>query len=61
MSQELKNVLDCSNEGKTIQELSNILINDDITEEEAIIFINELIDNQVLVSELEPNVSGGDF
>ncbi|ATL43778.1 lantibiotic dehydratase family protein [Elizabethkingia sp. HX WHF] len=61
LSQELKNVLDCSNEGKTIQELSNILINDDITEEEAIIFINELIDNQVLVSELEPNVSGGDF
>ncbi|AQW90783.1 TPA: lantibiotic dehydratase family protein [Elizabethkingia anophelis] len=61
LSQELKNVLDCSNEGKTIQELSNILINDDIPEEEAIIFINELIDNQVLVSELEPNVSGGDF
>ena len=38
LSQELKNVLDCSNEGKTIQELSNILINDDITEEEALIF-----------------------
>jgi len=61
LSKELKNVLDNSNEGKTIQEFSNILINDDITEEEAIIFINELIDNQVLVSELEPNVSGSDF
>lgn len=61
LSQELKNVLDHSNEGKTIQEFSNMLINDHITEEEAIIFINELIDNQVLVSELEPNVSGGDF
>ncbi|CAH0265053.1 lantibiotic dehydratase family protein [Chryseobacterium sp. Bi04] len=61
LSDELQDVLDCAKKGKTIQQLSDILINEEITSEEATEFINELIDNQVLVSELEPNVSGKDF
>ncbi len=38
-----------------------MLITEEITQEEALEFIEELIDNQVLTSEIEPNVSGGDF
>lgn len=61
LSEELQNVLKFSEHGKTIQELTEILITEDITQEDASEFINELIDNQVLTSEIEPSVSGGDF
>lgn len=61
LSEELQQVLQFSKTGKTIQELSEILVNEEITLEDASDFLEELIDNQVLVSELEPNVSGKDF
>ncbi|WP_292009070.1 lantibiotic dehydratase family protein [Chryseobacterium sp.] len=61
LSEELQQVLNFSKEGKTIQQIAEILIDEKITQEEAIEFVEELIDNQVLVSELEPNVSGNDF
>jgi hypothetical protein len=61
LSNELENILQFSKHGKTIQEIAEILINNEIGEEDAKEFIDELIDNQVLVSELEPNVSGNDF
>ncbi|WP_294220869.1 lantibiotic dehydratase family protein [uncultured Chryseobacterium sp.] len=61
LSEELQQVLNFSRAGKTIQQIIQILINEEITKEEAEEFIEELIDNQVLVSELEPNVSGSDF
>ncbi|KAA0127867.1 lantibiotic dehydratase [Chryseobacterium sp. SN22] len=61
LSEELQQVLDFSRKGKTMQQIAQILINKEITKEEAEEFIEELIDNQVLVSELEPNVSGTDF
>lgn len=70
-SEELQKVLNFSKEGKTIEQISEILINEEIedspalrrqiTKDDAKDFIEELIDNQVLVSELEPNVSGNDF
>ena len=47
--------------GAKIEELAALLVNDDITLEEATAFIHELIDNQLLVSELEPAVTGKDF
>lgn len=50
-----------SKEGKTRQQIAEILIDDKITQDEAIEFVEELLNNQVLVSELEPNVSGNDF
>ncbi|CAA7390283.1 hypothetical protein CHRY9393_02585 [Chryseobacterium fistulae] len=50
-----------SKEGKTIEQIAEILIDEEITQEEAIEFVDELINNQVLVSELEPNVSGDNF
>lgn len=61
LSEELQQVLEFSKQGKTIQQIAIILTNKEIAKEEAIEFIEELIDNQVLVSELEPNVSGNDF
>lgn len=61
LSEELQYILEFSKQGKTIQELTEILTTEEITGEEAAEFIEELIDNQVLISEIEPNVSGGDF
>lgn len=61
LSQALQQVLNFSGHGKTMQQIVKILINEEIAEEEAIEFIDELIDNQVLISELEPIVSGSDF
>lgn len=60
-SQELHQLLKFTQKGKTIAQITETLINDEITEEDAAGFIEELIENQVLVSELEPNVSGADF
>ncbi|AZA85104.1 lantibiotic dehydratase [Chryseobacterium lactis] len=61
ISDELQKILDFSKEGRTIKQLSGVLVNEDIASEDAEEFINELIENQVLVSEMEPNVSGKDF
>lgn len=61
ISDELQQILNSSKQGKTIQQIVNILINDEVDEDEAKEFVEELIDNQVLVSELEPIVSGDDF
>lgn len=61
ISKELQEILEFSKQGKTIDYVAGILINSEITEDEAIEFVEELIDNQVLLSELEPNVSGNDF
>jgi len=61
LSEELQQVLNFTKQGETISQIAQILISNEINHEEAKEFIEELIDNQVLVSELEPNVSGCDF
>lgn len=61
LSEELQQVLNFTKQGKTITETAKILVNEEINHEDAEGFLEELIDNQVLVSELEPNVSGGDY
>ncbi len=50
-----------SEKGKTIHQLANYLIDDDISYEEAKGYIEILIDNQILISELYPNVTGNDI
>ncbi len=60
-SSYLENILAKSQSGASVGVLSEILIDDDITKEEATDFIHELIDNQVLVSELEPSICGDNF
>ena len=51
-------IIEKSKKGKTISELTDVLIDDEISKEDAMAFINQLIDHQILVSELEPSVSG---
>lgn len=54
-------ILEAAQSGKTIEELSNLLIDEEITFDDAKEFINELIDNQLLKSALEPSVTGDDL
>lgn len=61
LSRELNLILNFSNKGKTIQQITEILISGEITKDEAEEFLEELIDNQIVVSELEPVVAGEDF
>jgi hypothetical protein len=61
LSEELSQILNFSKQGKTISQIAEVLISEEITHEEVKEFLEELIDNQVLVSELEPNVSGCDY
>ena len=57
----LQCLLKVAREGATVAQLTALLVNDRISYKEAIEYIDELIDNQVLVSELEPSVTGPEF
>ena len=57
----LKMILENASSGAGIAELTRSLVSDEINEEEARAYINTLIDNQVLVSDLEPVVTGNGF
>jgi thiopeptide-type bacteriocin biosynthesis protein len=57
----LEKVLKEAVTGARITDLAALLISDDITEAEAEEFIKELIQSQLLVSELEPAVTGDEF
>jgi hypothetical protein len=48
------------NSGLNIEEMVNILADDDSEKEEALEFVNQLIDFQFLVSELDANLTGSD-
>ena len=56
----LQSVLDAAYSGKKIEDLALLLVSDSITMVEALVFIEELVANQILVSSLEPSVSGAD-
>ena len=60
-SEYLETILQEAQKGKTISELAIYLINDEITKEDAVDFINQLISNQILVSELELTVTGSNY
>lgn len=57
----VEKILDKVLEGSTIEQLSNALLDDDITYEEAEDFVQEMIDAQLLISELEPQITGVDY
>ncbi len=54
-------VLKNATNGATISELAHYLISDEITEKDAVAFINTIIDSQFLVSELEFTLTGEDY
>jgi hypothetical protein len=60
-SEYIQLVLDLCKFGNTILEIIPKLIDDDISEEDAIEFVEQLIDSQLLVSELEPAITGEEF
>lgn len=60
-SEYLQTLLTTAENGLTIDELSLLLVNDEISKDEAKEFVNELVESQLLVSELEPSVSGPEF
>lgn len=60
-SDYLQLVMNGAAQGATIDTLKRLLVSDEIGEDEALGFIRELIDSQLLVSELEPAVTGDEF
>lgn len=60
-TESLELVLQHAASGKKIKELAALLIDEDINLEEAIAYIEQLIDHQLLVSELEITVTGPDY
>ena len=60
-NESLEAIIKEASHGKKIEELSQSIADDEITMEEAEEFIHQLIDNQILVSELELTVTGEDY
>ncbi|CAL2105705.1 lantibiotic biosynthesis protein [Tenacibaculum sp. 190524A02b] len=60
-SEYIEKLLKKASEGAYISDLVNSLVDDEISKEEAFDFVNDLILNQVFISELEPSVSGDEF
>ena len=56
-SEYLQNIISFTRNGAKFIEIVATLVNDEITTEEATEFLHELIDAQILVSELEPAVT----
>ncbi len=57
----LDNVLKNAENGAKLDDLAKILVSDEITIEESSLFLEQLVSDQLLVSELEPSVSGPEF
>ncbi len=62
----LQEILDASKNGVLLKDLVNLLVDDlfvddEINKEEALAFIEEMVGSQLLISELEPSVTGDEF
>ncbi len=60
-SEYLQHILQKAEKGEYIDKLARIIIDEEISPKEAKEFINELITSQILVSELEPAITGPEF
>lgn len=57
----LQVVLQAAENGITIEEAIALLVNDEISYDDASAFIDEMLDAQLLTSELEPSITGEEF
>lgn len=57
----LELVLKASKKGLTQIQLAQLLIDDDINEEDAIAYLNEIISSQILINQLEPALTGIEY
>lgn len=57
----LEKIVNTAKNGMTINELAKCIIDDEITLDDATAFVIELTENQILISELEPSVSGSEL
>lgn len=57
----LEKILEAAKDGKTINELANIILDEDVNLQDATDFVIELTESQILISELEPSVSGNEL
>lgn len=60
-SEFLELVIKEAKNGRTIQELAQLIIKKDTPPEQSNDYIHTLIDNQILISELDPTVTGDEF
>lgn len=61
LNEYLELILKSCEQGKTVKEIEELLAFQNISSEEALPFIKDLIDSQLLISELEPTVTGLDY
>ncbi|MFA8451732.1 MAG: lantibiotic dehydratase family protein [Bacteroidales bacterium] len=60
-SSYLQRVLALCKKGAFYEDMAKCLVDDEITIDDATAFIDELIDNQVVVSEMDPAITGEEF
>lgn len=57
----LYSLLEKTKQGLTIEELALLIVEPEVSYEAAVDFVQELIDNQILISSIAPSVSGKDY
>ncbi|MDD4204555.1 MAG: lantibiotic dehydratase family protein, partial [Candidatus Delongbacteria bacterium] len=60
-SEYLERVLKTAEKGASIKELGESITDEEISYETAEDFVNELIDSQLLISEIEPSITGDEY
>jgi len=60
-SEYLQRVLEKAENGAYLKEMAELLVDDEITIQEAREFIEELVESQLLVNDLEPAITGPEF